>query len=392
MESRGSGKRPVAGGAPPQGRRPPQGGRPPDSKRRGGASSRRQRQAPTEIISWLCCDPLPPIPLGPKPILTIGRSDQCDLVLPHKEVSRVHALIKVRIKAKMIVIEDEGSSNGTFVNGKRTPSTILKEGDVITLGPYEVMVRSRQDMHKREEKDDSTNSFELTSVARIIPSAAMTGLIQEVPMTEVLQGIEFNKKKGTLAVTSADRLTGVLVFVDGKPMYAGFGDLRDDEAVLAMIALKAGSFALTGDVEPGEKRMTSSMTGLLLEASRQIDEADFGSDEEEDVEQGFDALDALDPPSEPDEAASPEEEQPDEAASPEEEQPDEAASPEELAHAASTGEQTDVALPSISQADLDEADASANAESPPEEAAPVPGALEKQDTVGRLFDTLEEGG
>lgn len=218
----------------------------------------------------------------------------------------MHALIKVRAKAKMIVIEDEGSSNGTYVNGKRAPSSILREGDVVAIGPYEIAVRSKEDMSKQDDAGDSTNSLELTSVARVLPSAAMTGLLQEVPMTEVLQGIEFNKKSGTLSVSTLDRKTGVMVFAQGMPMYAGFGELKDDDAVLAMIGLRVGSFAISTEIEPGERRMHNSLTRLLLEASRLIDEAEGEAAEAaaaaalaDEVEQGFAEFEEPDPGLEP---------------------------------------------------------------------------------------------
>lgn len=317
--------------------------------------------------------------MGPKPTITIGRSDKCDLVLPHKEVSRVHALIKVRPSAGMIVIEDEGSSNGTYVNGKRAPSSILREGDEITLGPYEVVIRSHQEMNRRDQDEgESTNSLELTSVARILPSAAMTGLLQEVPMTEVLQGIEFNKKSGTLSVTSSDRITGVLAFMEGRPMYAGYGELRDDEAVLAMIALKSGSFALTGEIDPGEQRMQTTMTGLLLEASRRIDEGE-----------------------------EPQEEEPEEGAGEGEEELSfgfqEPAEDAEEAAAPSGGDiysdQTEISTEPVKPEDIPSEDPEAEeaAEESEDEPAAEPepeegvSALEEQDTVGRLFDSLEQG-
>jgi pSer/pThr/pTyr-binding forkhead associated (FHA) protein len=382
--------------APPAGRRPgpssaPKGrpapkseNRPKPKKRPGAASSRRSPQAVGDILCWLCCDPLPPIPLGPKPTVTIGRSDKCDLVLPHKEVSRVHALIKVRLSAGMIVIEDEGSSNGTFVNGKRAPSSILREGDEITLGPYEVVIRSHQEMNRRDDDEgESTNSLELTSVARILPSAAMTGLLQEVPMTEVLQGIEFNKKSGTLSVTSPDRVTGVMAYSEGRPLYAGYGELRDAEAVLAMIALKAGSFALTGEVEAGEHRMQTTMTGLLLEASRRIDEGEDAvrssakseNDEEEEISFGF-----ADVPDEPDELS-------------------EDAPPDTRTDL--YADETEISMDPVKPEDISSDDPEGPAEPAEPEVATEDGtpegaqegasALEGQDTVGRLFDSLEAG-
>lgn len=255
--------------------------RPPRPKTR-RVQPRPNTQNLEQTLCWLCCDPLPPIPLGPQPQITVGRSDKCDLVLPHKEVSRVHGLIKVRFGSNLIVYEDEGSSNGSYLNGKRVPSTILKVGDTLTIGPYELDLRSNETMTRRDPEDAATtNSLELTSVARVKPSAAMTGLLQEVPMTEVLQGIEFNKKTGTLSVIGPNKVSGELVFGGGQPLFATFGELHDDEAVLEMIALREGRFTLSAELEPGERTMNTTLTGLLLEASRRIDEAEgaAGADE-----------------------------------------------------------------------------------------------------------------
>lgn len=226
---------------------------------------------PSKILGWLCCDPLPPIPLGGKPLLTIGRHHDCDLVLPHKEVSRRHAVVKVR--GANIVYEDEGSSNGSFVNGQRVSHTLLRIGDVITLGPYEVELKSNDQMEAKDEKSETKTNLELTSVSRLSPMAAMIGKLNEVPLAEVLQGVEFNKKTGTLTVVS-ERQQGVLVVQEGEPLFARWGDLTDDDAVLRMLTLIKGRFALTGDVEPGERTMRSTLTGLLLEASRRIDEGE----------------------------------------------------------------------------------------------------------------------
>ncbi|MCO5170587.1 MAG: FHA domain-containing protein [Planctomycetes bacterium] len=243
---------------------------------------------PSAVIGWLCCDPLPPIPLGGKPVLTIGRHHDCDLVLPHKEVSRRHAVVKVR--AGTIVFEDEGSSNGSFVNGQRVSHTTLRLGDVVTIGPYEVELKSNEDMAAKDERSETKTNLELTAVSRLSPLAAMTGKLQEVPLAEVLQGIEFNKKTGTLTV-SADRQQGVLVVHHGEPRFARWGDLTDDEAVLRMLTLLRGRFAFVAEPEPGERTMRGTLTGLLLEASRRIDEGETAPTDE-----GAPLIDLDDPP------------------------------------------------------------------------------------------------
>ncbi len=62
---------------------------------------------------------------------TIGRRD-CDLILNDGQISRLHAELK--ILENKLVIEDQGSTNGTQVNGESITTKKLSPRDVITLG------------------------------------------------------------------------------------------------------------------------------------------------------------------------------------------------------------------------------------------------------------------
>lgn len=63
----------------------------------------------------------------------IGRSDECDIVIDSKHVSRHHARIFSSSDGRWYV-EDLGSSNGTFVNGERVKSHPISRADVIEIG------------------------------------------------------------------------------------------------------------------------------------------------------------------------------------------------------------------------------------------------------------------
>lgn len=67
--------------------------------------------------------------------VTIGRSSDCDLVLVDDRVSRIHAWLDH--VAGQFLVQDAGSSNGTFLNGMRLraqTSCALREGDVLEIG------------------------------------------------------------------------------------------------------------------------------------------------------------------------------------------------------------------------------------------------------------------
>ncbi len=64
---------------------------------------------------------------------TIGRDESADLVLADAGISRTHA--KVTPEGNSAIIEDLGSSNGTFVNGERVEDPRrLRDGDELQLG------------------------------------------------------------------------------------------------------------------------------------------------------------------------------------------------------------------------------------------------------------------
>jgi DNA-binding response OmpR family regulator len=64
--------------------------------------------------------------------LTIGRGDDCDIVVPDRQISRYHA--RVRRSVDGFVLEDLGSKNGTHLNGVRLHDPApLQDGDVIQV-------------------------------------------------------------------------------------------------------------------------------------------------------------------------------------------------------------------------------------------------------------------
>lgn len=67
---------------------------------------------------------------------TIGRNESCDLTIPSTRVSRDHALITVHGGGYRI--QDGGSTNGTFVNGKRIEEhAALGDGDIVRIADVE---------------------------------------------------------------------------------------------------------------------------------------------------------------------------------------------------------------------------------------------------------------
>ena len=69
---------------------------------------------------------------GIKSEIHVGRDPECEIVVPDRQVSRIHA--KFTLAKNGVLLEDLGSKNGTFVNGNLLESpSILEEGDIIQI-------------------------------------------------------------------------------------------------------------------------------------------------------------------------------------------------------------------------------------------------------------------
>ena len=65
--------------------------------------------------------------------LVIGRGDKCHIILDDSYVSQVHARIFPR--GGSVVVEDLGSTNGTYLNRKRVSApSELQRGDKVKIG------------------------------------------------------------------------------------------------------------------------------------------------------------------------------------------------------------------------------------------------------------------
>ncbi len=73
----------------------------------------------------------------------LGRGSGCHIQIKDPKVSRSHASLQVGVTG--LTITDLDSTSGTFVNGNRVTSSVLKDGDVIQLGDSTFDVCFKQD-------------------------------------------------------------------------------------------------------------------------------------------------------------------------------------------------------------------------------------------------------
>ncbi|MGQ0628421.1 MAG: FHA domain-containing protein [Phycisphaerales bacterium] len=88
----------------------------------------------------------------------IGREEGCRIRIPLSSISRKHC--EVKSDDDEVLVQDLGSSNGTYVNGKRVKQQELAPGDLLCVGPVVFVVRI--DGHPRQI--DAKDSFAAGSV------------------------------------------------------------------------------------------------------------------------------------------------------------------------------------------------------------------------------------
>ncbi|MEM8872804.1 MAG: FHA domain-containing protein [Planctomycetota bacterium] len=130
-----------------------------------------------------------------RPQTVIGRGDQCELRIPLGEVSRKHC--RITVDAAGVVVSDLGSSNGTYVNGRRIQEEDLDPGDTVKIGSLVFVVQidgspSTDELAKDPEKIDAstTRVAKGSKAAALDPTAAAEAGDAEVSSSEGLQIFE----------------------------------------------------------------------------------------------------------------------------------------------------------------------------------------------------------
>ena len=74
--------------------------------------------------------------------MLIGRDSDSDLFINHPEISRQHA--EMVVVENVVLVHDLGSTNGTFVNGRKVQAQALHHGDVVRVGDTDIRYLRRE--------------------------------------------------------------------------------------------------------------------------------------------------------------------------------------------------------------------------------------------------------
>jgi pSer/pThr/pTyr-binding forkhead associated (FHA) protein len=75
-----------------------------------------------------------------KPRMVVGREPSCEIHIDNLGISRQHCEFQPRGEA--FVVKDLGSSNGTYVNGRKITEHFLNDADEIIIGKYTLKFRN----------------------------------------------------------------------------------------------------------------------------------------------------------------------------------------------------------------------------------------------------------
>jgi hypothetical protein len=196
--------------------------------------------------------------------ISIGRSDDNDIVLRDRTVSLRHA--KIRLEGEKYFLYDLASINGTRVNGRKIIKKWIKEGDIIEMGHTRVAFKTRE------------NGDALRGQRAAGRSQHLLGNLKYFDLPFIVQTLAASERTGTLTITDqSQRVFATLYFEAGDVLFAKLGHLRGEEAFYQLFQSPVqDAFNFTNGLPSSEfeddDEIGTTTAGLLMEAAHQQDE------------------------------------------------------------------------------------------------------------------------
>jgi hypothetical protein len=222
----------------------------------------------------LFAPPHVPVRLEPGEEVVIGRHPECTISIASAQASRRHAV--VRCSASGVAVEDLGSTNGTFVNGQPlSDARGLTAGDRIEIGDHQITYcefDAAAAVPAAGAGGDQTVIAFRQETAAPATGQALEGDLALIPIFAILQMLEMGGQSGRLQIES-DQETGHVWLVSGRLVHAASEKATGLEAALAIAIVQTGRFAFAPNEAAPESSFDASVTEVLLESSRLLDEA-----------------------------------------------------------------------------------------------------------------------
>ena len=168
--------------------------------------------------------------------LTIGRYERNDVALGWDgEVSRLHAVLEL-VGVDWVVTDDRMSRNGTYVNGERVASRVLRSGDLVAVGETLIafVAPDRSSGSETLTGDGLRRVVDVTPAQRRVLVALCRPVLDHRPPAT-------NREIATELVVAVDTVKGTLSRL--FELFAVGPDVPQNQkrALLAQHALQAGA-------------------------------------------------------------------------------------------------------------------------------------------------------
>ncbi len=185
--------------------------------------------------------------------ITFGRAPENTITLNSEAVSRRHAALEAADGE--VVIIDQGSKNGVYVNRARVPRVALKDGDAFQIGPFRFTIEFDLSLHAPGQ--ESTASFALDFATVPMPE----------PQAPPGVGGASGQGEQYISVQWAELASGAQREITAKPPIS-IGRQRDNQVVLSTTRASRHHAILT--LEGGQIIVTDQETrnGTLLNGRR----------------------------------------------------------------------------------------------------------------------------
>lgn len=175
-------------------------------------------------------------------MIRVGRASELEVVLAEDRMSRIHA--EILISHGVVTISDQGSTNGTYVNAKRITGTArLVMGDRILVGTS--LIRLAAATGSGPGLEEARKHVEMHSATQGIGTLdRMSGLLDEIPLEDLLRLLTTSRKTGVLTV-QAETEFGRIYLSDGEVVGAFIssnGDMSGRGAFLEIFTWRIGIF------------------------------------------------------------------------------------------------------------------------------------------------------
>jgi hypothetical protein len=195
----------------------------------------------------------------------VGSSEACDLIIPHRDVSGIHAVIEN--SSAGFKIYDMNSTNGTFVNGAKQVAATFKIGDVIKLGAQEFELKeySKVDVPPVLDMLDPEMPAKIQSRKyKSLPDSPVE--IKSLDIDYIVPRVEYPLAKDPKAEFSE------YIFEDVETLYPIFNYNVDASAVEVIILFKGDIYSV--DYLPNKKNIYQLVGNKA--SGRQIEFAPLG--------------------------------------------------------------------------------------------------------------------